>query len=170
MKSTKHIIFYFVNKNKQEIDDFYKYFSYDRSYTIYDYTSVQQFIDKLSSNRTRYFSIVIIDDIITSRGLNTKSAQEVLPTIKNNIDKNIPVIILTEKDNKELHATSSDVKASAFIKKDKQLYVRLLPTINRVISEYEVKSKRVYARIACGVCGAIFILIATFFIISDFLL
>jgi DNA-binding NarL/FixJ family response regulator len=86
------------------------------------------------------FKIAIIDNIIVSRGMNTKTALELIPQIKS-IEKEIEVIIFADSENIELKATVSNVRPAAFIKKDSQYFVRLYPLIARLISEYELKRK-----------------------------
>lgn len=142
MKSTKHINFYCVDNDVVDLDFFRENFKPKLNYTLYTFNSVQMFLNKLKTDfKDKSFKMVIIDNIIASRGMNTKTALELIPAIKS-IDKETEVIIFADSENIELKATSSNVKPAAFIKKDSQYFVRLYPLISRLISEYELKKKR----------------------------
>ena len=142
MKSTKHINFYCVDNDVVDLDFFRENFNPKLNYTLYTFNSVQMFLNKLKTDvKDRSFKMVIIDNIISSRGMNTKTALELIPSIKS-IDKETEVIIFADSENIELKATSSNVKPAAFIKKDSQYFVRLYPLISRLISEYELKRQR----------------------------
>ena len=141
MKSTKHINFYCVDNDVVDLDFFRENFTPKLNYTLYTFNSVQMFLNKLKTDvKDKSFKIVIIDNIISSRGMNTKTALELIPSIKS-IDKETEVIIFADSENIELKATSSNVKSAAFIKKDSQYFVRLYPLISRLISGYELKRK-----------------------------
>ncbi|MDD3741692.1 MAG: hypothetical protein PHH30_10650 [Bacteroidales bacterium] len=142
MKSTKHINFYCVDNDVVDLDFFRENFKPKLNYTLYTFNSVQMFLNKLKTDvKENSFKVVIIDNIVTSRGMNTKTALELIPSIKST-DKETEVIIFADSENIELKATSSNVKPAAFIKKDSQYFVRLYPLISRLISEYELKRKR----------------------------
>jgi len=138
MKNTKEIEIYVVDNDILFLEEFEKKFSHEKCSNPHTFSSVQNFLSELHEQNDNNFSIVIINDMIISHGLNTKSVVEILPMIKN-IDKEISVIILTDNDNRELKISSSDLRPNAFIKKDKMLYMKLTPTLNRIISRYELK-------------------------------
>lgn len=140
-KSTKHIVFYCVDNDVLDLDYFRENFNPDLNYSLFTFNSVQMFMNKLKNDvKDKSFKIAIIDNIITSRGMNTKTALELLPAIKS-IDSDTQVIIFADSENIELKATTSKLKPAAFIKKDSQYFVRLYPLISRLISEYELKKK-----------------------------
>ncbi len=140
-KNTKHTIFYCVDNDVMELDFFRENFKPELSFTLFTYNSVQMFMNKLKNDvKDKRYKIVIIDNIISSRGMNTKTALELLPAIKS-IDKEIQVIIFADSENIELKATTSKLKPAAFIKKDSQYFVRLYPLISRLISEYDLRKK-----------------------------
>lgn len=142
MKNTNEIEIYLVDNDPLFLKDFNNTFSYEHRYKLTTESSVQNFLSKLHNQNNDDFTIVIISDMIISHGLNTKSVVEILPMIKN-FDKEISVIVLTDSDNRELKLSSSDLRPDAFIKNDKMLYFKLIPTINRIVSHYEnKKSKR----------------------------
>ena len=101
---------------------------------------------------------MIINDMIISHGLNTKSVVEILPMIKN-IDKEISVVVLTDNDNRELKMSSSDLRPDAYVKNDKMLYLKIGPTLNRIISRYELKKSKRHLQIALIV--AVFVVVLT---------
>jgi len=147
-KNIKHIIFYCVDNDVLDLDFFRENFKPELNYTLYTFNSVQMFMNKLKNDvKTKSYKIVIIDNIITSRGMNTKTALEVLPAIKS-VDTDIQVIIFADSENIELKATTSNIKPAAFIKKDSQYFVRLYPLISRLISEYDLKKKTKSSKIA----------------------
>jgi DNA-binding NarL/FixJ family response regulator len=128
------------------------------------------FLNKLKTDvKDSSFKIVIIDNIITSRGMNTKTALELIPKIKS-IDKVIEVIIFADSENIELKATSSNVKPAAFIKKDSQYFVRLYPVISRLISEYNLKKKVRDSRVAFIIVILVFALAAAGLLLAYFFL
>ena len=156
MKTTKHIKFYCVDNDVLDLDYFRENFKPNIDNTLYTFNSVQMFMNKIKADsRDRSFKIVIIDNIISSRGMNTKTALELIPQIKS-IDKEIEIIIFADSENIELKATSSNVKAAAFIKKDAQYFARLYPVISRLISEYELKRKQRDSKLASIIVLSIF--------------
>ena len=146
MKNTKEIEIYLVDNDPLFLMEFYENFAYDHKYKITTESSVQNFLSKLRSQKNDNYTIVIINDMIISRGLNTKSVVDILKIIKN-IDKEISVIVLTDSDNRELKLSSSDLRPDAFVKNDKMLYFKLPPTLNRIVSKYEVKKNKFQLRI-----------------------
>ncbi len=166
MKSTKHVNFYCVDNDVVDLDFFRENFNPKLIYSLYTFNSVQMFLNKLKTDvKEKSFKVVIIDNIITSRGMNTKTALELIPAIKS-IDKETEVIIFADSENIELKATSSNVKPAAFIKKDSQYFVRLYPLISRLISEYELKRKRLSGKRAVIVFLIVFACAALLFIIG----
>jgi DNA-binding NtrC family response regulator len=169
MKSTKHIIFYCVDNDVLDLDYFRENFNPKLNYTLYTFNSVQVFLNKVKNDlKDNSFKIVIIDNIITSRGMNTKTALEIIPSIKS-IDKEIEVIIFADSENIELKATSSNVKPAAFIKKDSQYFARLYPLISRLISEYELKRKTQSSKRATIFVLIVFALAAIVFALGFYL-
>ncbi len=163
MKSTKHINFYCVDNDVIDLDFFRENFNPKLNYTLYTFNSVQMFLNKLKTDvKDKSFKIVIIDNIISSRGMNTKTALELISPIKS-IDKEIEVIIFADSENIELKATSSNVRPAAFIKKDSQYFVRLYPLISRLISEYELKRK-----VRSGKRATVFVLIVFLLAVISF--
>lgn len=138
MKNTKSVTIYVVDNDVMFLDEFKENFTFEHSYTLYTFFSVQEFLTHLKDRNDNTYTITIINDLVKSNGLNTKSVVEILPMIKH-IDKTISVIVLTDKDNLEIKLTSSDLRPSAFIKKDKALFLKLEPTLNRIISKYQLK-------------------------------
>ena len=163
MKSTKSIEIYVVDNDPIFLKDFRENFSYDHDYKLYTRSSVQEFLTLLKKQNNNDFTIVIIDDMIVSHGLNTKSVVEILPMIKN-IDKEISVIVLTDSDNGELKLSASDLRPDAFIKNDKMLYFKLIPTINRIVSKYELKKSKRNMHIAVIIAAIIIILTIIHFV------
>lgn len=141
MKNTKEIDIYVVDNDPLFLQDVKSNFSLDRSYTLYTFSSVQKFLSDMRGKNENSLSVVIINDMIISHGLNTKSVVEILPMIKN-IDKETSVIVLTDGDNRELKLSSSDLRPDAFVKNDKMLYFKLSPTINRIVCRYELKKSK----------------------------
>lgn len=170
MKSTKHIIFYCVDNDIADLDFFRENFQPKLNYTLFTFSSVQIFLNKLKSDvKDNNFKIVLIDNIITSRGMNTKTALEIIPRIKG-IDKEIEVVIFADSENIELKATSSNVRPAAFIKKDSQYFVRLYPLVSRLISEYNLKRKLRSSQQAVIITLSIIIVAAALLIMAYFLL
>ncbi len=169
MKSTKHINFYCVDNDVIDLDFFRENFKPKLNYTLYTFNSVQMFLNKLKTDaKDKSFKIVIIDNIITSRGMNTKTALELIPSIKS-IDREIEVVIFADSENIELKATSSNVKPAAFIKKDSQYFVRIYPLISRLISEYDLKRKFRSSKRATILVFAVFVFAAILFLIGFFI-
>jgi DNA-binding NtrC family response regulator len=170
MKSTKHINFYCVDNDVLDLDFFRENFKPKLNYTLFTFNSVQMFLNKLKTDvKDSSFKIVIIDNIITSRGMNTKTALELIPKIKS-IDKEIEVVIFADSENIELKATSSNVKPAAFIKKDSQYFVRLYPLISRLISEYNLKRKVRDSRMAVIIVLIVFAFAAASLLLAYFFL
>ncbi len=167
-KSTKHIIFYCVDNDVLDLDYFRENFSPNLNYTLFTFNSVQMFMNKLKNDiKDKSFKIALVDNIVTSRGMNTRTALELLPPIKS-IDNDIQVIIFADSENIELKATSSKLKPAAFIKKDSQYFVRLYPLISRLISEYELKRKISTSRKSTFYVLAIFVIAAISFGVGYF--
>ncbi|PLX06727.1 MAG: hypothetical protein C0596_13530 [Marinilabiliales bacterium] len=162
-KTTKHITFYCVDNDVLDLDFFRENFNPELNYTLFTFNSVQMFMNKLKNDvKDKSFKIVIVDNIVTSRGMNTKTALELLPPIKS-IDPDIQVVIFADSENIELKATSSKVKPAAFIKKDSQYFVRLYPLIARLISEYELKKKMNSSKSATFLVLGVFAIAAILF-------
>jgi len=157
MKKTKEIFIYVVDNDPLFLQDFKDSFSLDRGYTLYTFSSVQKFLSNMRERNDNKLSIVIINDMIISHGLNTKSVVEILPMIKN-IDKDISVIVLTDSDNRELKLSSSDLRPDAFIKNDKMLYFKLPPTINRIVCRYNLKKSKQNLHISAIIAVAVIII------------
>lgn len=167
-KTTKHITFYCVDNDVMDLDYFRENFNPSLNYSLFTFNSVQMFLGKLKSDvKDKNFKIVLIDNIVTSRGMNTRTALELLPSIKS-VDNEIQVVIFADSENIELKATSSKIKPAAFIKKDAQYFVRLYPLISRLISEYDLKKKTIASRkatfLVLGVfVAAVFLFLAGYF-------
>lgn len=170
MKSTKHINFYCVDNDVLDLDYFRENFKPKFSnYTLYTFNSVQMFLNKLKTDlKDNNFKIVIIDNIITSRGMNTKTALELIPPIKS-IDKEIEVVIFADSENIELKASTSNVRPAAFIKKDSQYFARLYPLISRLISEYELKKQKRSSKTAIIIFLSILVLGVLMFLVGFFI-
>ncbi len=142
MKKTKSINLFFVDNDTIELDFFRENIKIDHPLNLYTYSSPEMFLNKLKTeSKENIFTVVVIDYLIKSRGMNTTTAVELLPKIKS-VDDDIEVIIFADSDNIELKATGSKMKPAAYIKKDSQYFVRLEATINRIISEYELEKKK----------------------------
>ncbi|MCF0206960.1 MAG: hypothetical protein HUK15_05980 [Bacteroidales bacterium] len=166
MKSTKNIDIYVVDNDVLFLDEFSDFFSLDNNHTLYTFFSVQEFLTQLRNNNQKNFKIVIINGLIESKGLNTRSVVEILPMIKN-IDKSAGVIILSDTDNLEMKMSSGDIRAEAFIQKDKMLKLKIGPTINRIISQYEMKKcNAIYKTTLCIAIPIIIIFIGFFLIMN----
>lgn len=141
MKKTRHISFYCVDNDVLALDEFRKNFKPNyENHTLYTFDSVQKFLIKLENDPKINLKIVFIDNIIISKGMNTKTALELIMPIKN-IDKDIEIVIFADSDNIDLKATASDFRVSAFITKDSQFYIKIIPLVSRLISGYELKKK-----------------------------
>lgn len=170
MKSTKNITFYFVDNDTDELDYFRENFKPKLNFNLLTFSSVQMFINKLKSEeKNKNFKIVVIDNIITSRGMNTRTALELIPPIKS-MDKEIEIIIFADSENIELKATSSNVKPAAFVKKDSQYFIRLYPIISRLISEYNLKKKQRTVKYTTVFVISIIIFVILFLIINNYIL
>lgn len=138
MKTVKTDI-YFIDNDSVQLDNFRDNFKIDIDCKLYTFSSAEMFINKIQTDsKDKTFKIVIIDYLIKSRGMNTKTALELIPMIKT-IDPDIEVIILADSDNISLKATSSNVSPAAFVKKDSRYYAILVAIINRLISEFRLK-------------------------------
>jgi len=141
MKRIKHIDCYYVDNDISSLDNFRYHFKLESNHTLYTFNSVQRFLNKLSNDsKENSFKVVIINNMIISKGLNTKTAIELLPVIKS-INKNIEVIIMADSENIDLKATSGNIRPASFVKKDNQSFIILYSIISRLISEHELKNK-----------------------------
>ena len=168
MKSTKNIFIYIVDNDIIFADNFASEFKYREDTAIEPFSSVQKFLAHLRQRTDNLFTVVIINDMIISHGLNTKSVVEILPMIKN-IDKTTSVIVLTDNDNLELKMSSSDLRPDAFVKNDNMLYLKLVPTINRIVCRYELKKKTKTMRIAIIIAVIIITITIVHIIIASFI-
>lgn len=168
MKNTNEIEIYLVDNDPLFLKDFNNTFSYEHRYKLTTESSVQNFLSKLHNQNNDDFTIVIISDMIISHGLNTKSVVEILPMIKN-FDKEISVIVLTDSDNRELKLSLSELRPDAFIKNDKMLYFKLIPTINRIVSHYEKKKSKRNLQIAAIIAGFVILVTVASLLASLFL-
>ena len=166
MKNTNEIEIYLVDNDPLFLKDFNDTFSFEHRYKLTTESSVQKFLSKLHNQNNDAFTIVIINDMIISHGLNTKSVVEILPMIKN-IDKEISVIVLTDSNNRELKLSSSDLRPDAFIKNDKMLYFKLIPTINRIVCRYELKKSKRNLQIAIIIAAVIIIIAVIHFVTAS---
>lgn len=169
MKSTKSVKIYVVDNDVMFLDEFKENFTFEHSYTLYTFFSVEEFINHLKKHDDKSFTIAIINDLVKSHGLNTKSVVEILPMIKN-IDKYISVIILTDNDNLEIRLTSSGMRPSAFITKDWGLYLKLEPTLNRIISKYQLHKSNIICKTTIAIAIPVIIIIIILFVLASFLI
>lgn len=169
MKSTKLIEIYLVDNDLLFLEDFKSNFAFEHNYKLSTFTSVQKFLKNLKEHNNNNFSIVLINDMIISHGLNTKSVVEILPMIKN-IDKQISVVVLTENDNRELKMTASDLRPDAYVKHDKMLYLKIGPTLNRIISRYELKKSKRHLNIALIIAIIIIVLSIVHIVVASIIL
>lgn len=147
MKNTKFIEIYVVDNDWLFLKDFYSKFNIELQNRLHRKSVVEEFLSELQSQNNNNYTVVIINDMIISHGLNSKSVVDILPMIKN-IDKEIAVIVLTDNANLELKITSSDLRPNAYIKKDNELYFRLPHTINKIVCSYELKKDKRTLQIA----------------------
>ncbi len=167
MKGIKTDI-YFIDNDNMQLDSFRDNFKFDGDFKLYTFCSAEMFINKIKTDiKERSFKIVIVDYLIKSRGMNTKTALELLPIIKT-VDPNIEVIILADSDNISLKATTSNVSPAAYVKKDSRYYEILAAIINRLISEFcmkkMVKRNRLALRLfliflGIGILGLLYVLL-----------
>lgn len=165
MKSTKFIALYVVDNDPMFLEDFKTNFTYSRNYTLYTFTSVQKFLEKLRSQNDNNYKVVLINDLVISHGLNTKSVVEILPMIKN-IDKSISVIVLTDHDNLEIKVSTSDLRPDAYIKKGRMLYLKIGPSLNRIISKYDLKKKYKIFKTVSIIAIPLLLLIIVHFVVA----
>ncbi|MBR5983155.1 MAG: hypothetical protein IK025_05490 [Bacteroidales bacterium] len=158
MKNTKNIEIYVVDNDWIFLKEFDSKFNLELGYRLNRKSVVDEFLSDLQAQDNNNFTVVIINDMIISHGLNTKSVVDILPMIKN-IDKDIAVIVLTDNANLELKITSSDLRPDAYIKKDNELYFRLPHTINKIVCSYELKKDKRTLKIAI-VIAVIIVLIS----------
>ncbi len=147
MKNTKFIEIYVVDNDWLFLKDFYSKFNIELQNRLHRKSVVEEFLSELQAQNNNNYTVVIINDMIISHGLNSKSVVDILPMIKN-IDKEIAVIVLTDNANLELKITSSDLRPNAYIKKDNELYFRLPHTINKIVCSYELKKDKRTLQIA----------------------
>jgi DNA-binding NarL/FixJ family response regulator len=166
MKNTNLIEIYVVDNDLLFLEEFKSNFTFEHEYKLSTFSSVQKFLTHLKEHNNKDFTFVIINDMIISHGLNTKSVVEILPMIKN-IDKEISVVVLTDNDNRELKMSSSDLRPDAYVKNDKMLYFKIGPTINRIISRYELKKSKRNLQIAIIIAATIMTIAIIHFIIAS---
>ena len=166
MKNTNLIEIYVVDNDLLFLEEFKSNFAFEHEYKLSTFSSVQKFLSHLKERNKKDFSFVIINDMIISHGLDTKSVVEILPMIKN-IDKEISVVVLTDNDNRELKMSSSDLRPDAYVKNDKMLYFKIGPTINRIISRYELKKSKRNLQIAIIIAATIMTIAIIHFIIAS---
>lgn len=166
MKNTNLIEIYVVDNDLLFLEEFKSNFTFEHEYKLSTFSSVQKFLTHLKEHNNKDFTFVIINDMIISHGLNTKSVVEILPMIKN-IDKEISVVVLTDNDNRELKLSSSDLRPDAYVKNDKMLYFKIGPTINRIISRYELKKSKRNLQIAIIIAATIMTIAIIHFIIAS---
>ncbi|MBO7570776.1 MAG: hypothetical protein J6T48_01335 [Bacteroidales bacterium] len=162
MKSTKKIEVYFVDNDLLFLREINEKFSIERPYRLHTKVSVTEFLSELQDKTENNFIMVVINDMIISHGLNTKSVVEILPMIKG-IDKEISVIVLTDNANRELKLTSSDLRPDAYIKKDNSMYFKLPPTINKIVCNYELKKSKRKLQIVIVIAIAIIAITIVYF-------
>lgn len=168
MKTTKHLNIYYLDSDNDELEYFRNNFILPNNidFSLFTYNSFQMCINKLETDiKDASFKIIIINNIISSRGLNNKTALELIPVIKN-IDIDNEVIIFADSENIELKATVSNVKPAAFVKKTTSYFIRLYPIISRLISEYELKKAKRKLKIIIVTVLITLIILLVFFIIS----
>lgn len=130
---------YIVDNDVAQLDSFRENFNLDLNYKIFTFTSPEMFINKIrTDSRNKTIKIVIIDYLIISKGMNIRTAIELVPSIKS-IDSNIEVIILADSDNIELKATNVKNSPTAYVKKDSRIYTVLKAVINRIHSNAKLK-------------------------------
>ncbi len=163
MKTTKHIAIYVVDNDPIFIEEFKHDFKYNHSYTLYTFTSVQKFLEKLRNQGNNHYKIVLINELVISHGLNTRSVVEILPMIKN-IDKTTAVIVLSDQDNAELKVSASDLRPTAYIKKGRMFMQKLEPTLYRAISQYELKKSNIIYKTALAIAIVVLLMIIAYFV------
>jgi len=163
MKNTKNIEIYVVDNDWIFLKEFDNKFNPELAFILHRKSSVEEFISELQAQNNNNYTVVIINDMIISHGLNSKSVVDILPMIKN-IDKDIAVIVLTDNANLELKITSSELRPNAYIKKDNELYFRLPHTINKIVCSYELKKDKRTLQIAIVIAVIIIALTVILFV------
>ncbi len=166
MKNTKFIEIYVVDNDWLFLKEFEAGFNLELGHRLNRKSVVEEFLSDLQAQNNNNFTIVIINDMIISHGLNTKSVVDILPMIKN-IDKDIAVIVLTDNANLELKITSSDLRPDAYIKKDNELYFRLPHTINKIVCSYELKKDKRTLQIAVVIAAVIILITIIHFVAAS---
>ncbi|HOK39092.1 MAG: hypothetical protein WHW07_03015 [Bacteroidales bacterium] len=168
MKSKKQIKIYVVDNDVDELEKFRDNFKPEFNYILNTFSSVQMFLNKLKSDsKDRDFKIVLLDKLVSSRGMQTNSAIEIVPKIKS-IDRNAEVIIFADSENIELKATNSAIKSVIYIKKDKHYFDILYPIMERLVSDYELKKARKKLKKSIVVSLTVIIIAAVIFVFGMF--
>lgn len=168
MKSKKQIKIYVVDNDVDELEKFRDNFKPEFNYILNTFSSVQMFLNKLKSDsKDRDFKIVLLDKLVSSRGMQTNSAIEIVPKIKS-IDRNAEVIIFADSENIELKATNSAIKSVIYIKKDKHYFDILYPVMERLVSDYELKKARKKLKKSIVVSLTVIIIAAVIFVFGMF--
>lgn len=168
MKSKKQIKIYVVDNDVDELEKFRDNFKPEFNYILNTFSSVQMFLNKLKSDsKHRDFKIVLLDKLVSSRGMQTNSAIEIVPKIKS-IDRNAEVIIFADSENIELKATNSAIKSVIYIKKDKHYFDILYPVMERLVSDYELKKARKKLKKSIVVSLTVIIIAAVIFVFGMF--
>ncbi|MDY0160292.1 MAG: response regulator, partial [Bacteroidales bacterium] len=164
-KSLKHIDFYYVDDDLLYLSYFRKTFNFDLPHSLFTFSSGEALINKFSRDISNSnFKIVILDYVLSSVDKKARTGIELLPIIKE-IDPETEVIILSEYENMDVKATSSNLHPSTYIRKNDHTFIRLYSAINLIISKYNLKRKKRAGRISIYILLSFVILTLILFVI-----
>jgi DNA-binding NtrC family response regulator len=164
MKSLKHIDFYFVDDDLLYLSYFRKNFEIDLPHSVFTFSSGEALINKFSRDSSNNnYKIVILDYVLSSVDKKARTGLELLPIIKE-IDSEAEVIILSEYENMDVKATSSNIHPAEFIRKNDHTFARLYSTVNLIISKHNLKKKKRAGKISIYIFIGIMTLTVLLFI------
>ncbi len=163
MKKDNNVIIYLVDDDEFQLKLLQNKFKNTTKYQLKTFKDGESFLEHLIKNPVskKNIVIVILDYFLkTDQASSTKNGLEILKHIRE-INPQISVIMYSVSDDIDVATSAMHHGAINFIKKNENSFSRINNTINWIISEINLKRKRMHSKVTFRVFIGMVIVIAT---------
>jgi len=137
-------VIYIVDDNELDLKVLAQEFELRTNYDVKGYKSGESFLKDLISNLPQkgQMVIVILDYELNTMNIDAKNGVELLKTIKE-INREYEVILISKTSDPDMITSALHFGAVNIVKKNENVYLRLQNNIKWILSQRELKKKRI---------------------------
>ncbi|MCF8295604.1 MAG: response regulator [Bacteroidales bacterium] len=136
-------IIYIVDDNELDLKVLAQEFELRTNYHVKAYTSGESFLKDLISNPPdkKQTVIIILDYALNTINIDAKNGIELLKTVKE-INREYEVILISKTSDQDMITTALHFGAVNIVKKNENVYLRLQNNIKWILSQRDLRRKR----------------------------